>query len=521
MPMEFRYMSKKLEKLPFLILCFISSFCLLFGEEAKQPDTSATINHKFSETLHKVVINGKEVSYKATAGTLVTKDANNKPHAQFFFVSYTREDSEKSFDRPLTFCFNGGPGSSSVWLHIGAFGPKRVKLRESGDPLPPYQLVDNEFSLLDITDLVFIDPVSTGYSEPAPGVDPKAFHGVNEDVHSVAEFIRLYTTRFNRWDSPKFIAGESYGTTRAAGLAKYLDTTYNLKVNGLILVSSVLAFQSLDFDESNDLPYLLFLPSYTATAWYHNKLPQELQQKPLDDILALAEEFSLNDYALALLKGRRLEKEKRDNVIQKLAYFTGLSPDYINQSNLRVNVSQFTKELLRKRNLILGRFDSRFIGGSLDPLRKTADYDPSTDAVFGVFTATFNQYVRTDLKWEKDEPYKILADVWPWSFGEAENQYYSVASLLDEEMRRTPGLRVFVANGYYDLATPYFATEYTFDHMGLDGQLKDRVKMGYYDAGHMMYIHNPSLVKLSKDLHQFIKETLEKTEVGKTLDLSR
>ncbi len=378
--------------------------------------------------------------------------------------------------------------------------------------------MDNDLSLLDVTDLVFIDPISTGFSQPAPGVDSKQFHGVDEDIHSVAEFIRLYTTRNERWNSPKFLAGASYGTTRATGLAKYLDNTYNLKVNGLILISSALAFQSLKFDESNDLPYLLILPTYTSTAWYHHKLPPELQMKSLDAVTTESEQFALNDYALALLKGQNLDKESKEKIIQKIAYYTGLSPEYIEKSNMRIPISQFTKELLRKQNIILGRFDARVKGGSLDPLGKTADYDPSIDAVLGSFTAIFNQYVRADLKWEKDEEYKVLTNVWPWSFGGAENQYLSMADLLDEEMRRNPGMRVFVANGYYDLATPYFATEYTFDHMGMDGELKDRVKMGYYEAGHMLYIHYPSLVRLSKDVHQFIDETLSKQSGGKTLD---
>lgn len=465
--------------------------------------------HEFSETTHKITINGKKFPYKAVAGTLVLKDAENKSKAKIFFVSYSKDGVENQSSRPITFCFNGGPGSSSVWLHLGGFGPKRVKLTDQGEPVLPYQLSDNEYTLLEATDLVFIDPVSTGFSRTVPGESPKQYHGVDEDIKSIAEFIRLYTTHFSRWESPKFIAGESYGTTRAAKLALYLHDETKMYLNGLILVSSVLHFQSIDFSTNNDLPYIVFLPSYTAAAWYHKRLPQNLQDKSLDDVVAEVEKFALNDYSLAILKGDLLDKEKKDQVVEKLAYYTGLSSKYIEKNNLRVSLYRFVKELLNDDSLTIGRFDARFKGMDIDPVSNSMEYDPSTDVVFGVFTATFNEYVRRQLKWERDDSYYILANVWPWNYGNATNQYLNVSDALKEVMVRNTRLRVFVANGMYDLATPYFATEYTFNHMNLAPFLKDHVKMQYYDAGHMMYIHYPSLIKLTGDLKEFIQQTID------------
>ena len=462
----------------------------------------------FSETAHEVIINGEPIAYRAVAGTLILKDDKCKPKANIFFISYTKEGVADISQRPVTFCFNGGPGSSSVWLHLGILGPKRVSLNEDGEALPPYHLVDNEFSLLDATDLVFIDPVSTGFSRAIPPEDAKNFHGVEEDIKSVAEFIRLYMTRFNRWDSPKFIIGESYGTTRAAGLAGYLHDHYYVYVNGLVLISSVLNFQSIDFNAGNDLSYLLFIPSYTATAWYHKRLSPDLQANFLDTIEA-SREFVLNDYSVALFKGNLLSPTERNRIVGQLARFTGLSPEYIDRSNLRIDMMRFVKELLRDQRRTVGRFDSRFKGIDADAVGEHFEYDPSADAIFGAFTSTFNHYVKTDLKWTDDAHYKILTNVQPWDYGVATNQYLNFTDTLRGVMTKNSHLRVFVGNGYYDLATPFFATEFTFNHLGLDASLMSHVTMKHYDAGHMMYIYRPSLIKLKQDLATFYDQTLK------------
>ena len=453
-----------------------------------------------------------EVKYKAVAGTMLQKDEKGENKASVFYIAYTKEGEESNDKRPITFCFNGGPGSSSVWLHLGIFGPKRVQIVNEADIPPPYHLIDNQYSLLDQTDLVFIDPVSTGYSRPAPGEDVKQFHGVEEDVKSVAEFIRLFTTRNGRWDSPKFIAGESYGTTRAAGLAGYLHDEFSFYLNGVILVSSVLNFQTLD-DEGSDLGVMMFLPSYTATAWYHKKLAPELQ-KDLQATLREVETFVNSEYALALLKGDRIDDKTRKEIAQKLSRYTALPAAYIERANLRICMKRFAKQLLREQKRVVGRFDSRYIGIDRNACNDTTQDDPSAEAIFGLFTATFNQYIRSDLQWQKDDQYKILANVWPWNFGkDATNRYLDVATTLGEVMAKNPHLRVFVASGYYDLATPYFATNYTFNHLGLDPTLRDHVQMSYYDAGHMMYLHQPSLVKMKNDIQSFMQNALESAEV--------
>jgi carboxypeptidase C (cathepsin A) len=462
-----------------------------------------------SETQHTITLNGTKLEYKATAGTLTLKDDAGKPTASVFFIAYTKAGVEDLRKRPITFAFNGGPGSSSVWLHLGALGPKRVPVGDVGESVaPPYRLVENESTLLDLTDLVFIDPVSTGYSRPAPGQDAKQFHGVQEDVQSVGEFIRLYVTRFQRWPSPKFLAGESYGTTRAAGLVAHLQDRDGMDFNGVVLVSSVLNFETLRFDEGNDLPYILYLPSYTATAWYHKKLSAELQAD-LRKTLAEAEQFAEGDYTLALMKGSKLTPEARKEAAHKLARYTGLSEDYVLRSNLRIEAMRFMKELLRGERRTAGRYDSRFTGTDLDAVGEQSEYDPSYAAVQGPYTATFNAYVRSELKYERDLPYEILTGrVQPWNFGNARNRYLNVAGSLRQAMTKNRDLRVFVASGHYDLATPFAATDYTFDHLGLDAGLADHVTMAYYEAGHMMYLHKPSLQKLKKDLAAFYRSAV-------------
>ncbi len=485
------------------MICFFSS---AFADENKEENICEEKEEQ-SETKHEIIINGNPISYKAIAGNFLLKDEKCKSKASVFYITYIKEGTENQQNRPITFCFNGGPGSSAVWLHLGVLGPKRVFLNDNGDAIPPFHLIDNDYSILDDTDLVFIDPVSTGFSRAIPQEDAKKFHGVEEDVKSVAEFIRLYLTRYQRWESPKFIIGESYGTTRAAGLAGHLHDEQFIYVNGLVLISTVLNFQSIDFNAGNDLSYLLFLPSYTATAWYHKKLSPDLQAN-FHDTMQAARQFVINDYSLALFKGDLLKDQERSRIVNQLTRFTGLSSEYIERSNLRIDMFRFAKELLRDQRKTVGRFDSRFKGIDADAVGEHFEYDPSADAIFGAFTATMNQYIRTDLKWNKEGTYKILTNVQPWDYASS-NKYLNVADTLRSVMTKNPYLRVFVGNGYYDLATPFFATEYTFNHLGLDPSISHHVTMRHYEAGHMMYIHHPSLIKLKADLASFYRETLK------------
>jgi carboxypeptidase C (cathepsin A) len=479
------------------------------GEEAAAPV------EKLSKTQHTVVINGEEIRYTATAGTLLLKaeeegddkDAKGeKPKASVFFVAYSKDNVDDVIQRPLTFSFNGGPGSSSVWLHLGVLGPRRVEMGDVGHLLPPpYTLVDNEYSLLDVTDLVFIDPVTTGYSRVVPGEKTDQFHSFEKDIESVGEFIRLYTTRFERWKSPKFLIGESYGTTRAAGLSGHLQDRHGMFLNGLMLVSAILNFQTVHFVPGNDLPYILFLPTFTATAWYHKRLPEDLQ-KDLYSALINVEAFALGDYTLALMKGDALTDDERQEIVDELARYTGLSPEYIEQTNLRPEDHRFVKELHRDQRRTVGRLDSRFLGIDRDAAGENVDHDPSLTAIMGPYTATLNDYVRSELEFESDLPYEILTSrVRPWGYDKHQNQYLNVGETLREAMSKNPHLKVFVANGYYDLATPYFATQFTFNHLGLDPSLRDNISMAFYEAGHMMYVHRPSLAQLKQDLANFVR----------------
>jgi len=468
-----------------------------------------------SETQHKVIINGEEIAYTATAGTLILKEEDDEENeegevakASIFYIAYTKDDVEDPQTRPLTFSFNGGPGSSSVWLHLGVLGPRRVVMTDDGYQTPPGRLVDNGYSLLDKTDLVFIDPVSTGYSRAVPGEKPKQFHDVKKDIESVGEFVRMYSTRAGRWASPKFLIGESYGTTRAAGLAGYLLDRHGMHLNGIMLISCALNFLTLRFDPGNDLPNILFLPTYTATAWYHQKLSGDLQ-KDLYKTLAEVEEFASGDYALALMKGDTISHEDKDRIAQRLSAYTGLSTEYIHKTSLRIEIHRFIKELLREQRRTVGRLDSRFTGIDRDAAGEKSEFDPSYAIIQGPYTSSLNHYVRTELGFESDLPYEILTGrVQPWSYDEFQNQYVNVAETLRNAMSKNPKMKVFVANGYYDLATPYYATKYTFAHLGLDENLHPNISMGFYEAGHMMYIHHPSLVQLKSDLSGFIDSVI-------------
>ncbi len=492
-------------------------------EKTEQPEAKATPKEPpvdvISQTSHSITIGGRDLAYTAIAGRIILKAEDEKEgekaKAAVFFIAYLLDRPEGATEadhvatRPITFSFNGGPGSSSVWLHLGVLGPRRVVLERDGQPLPPpYELVDNEFTLLDKTDLVFIDPVTTGFSRAVPGEKDKQFHGFKPDIESVGDFIRLFTSRYRRWGSPRFLIGESYGTTRAAGLSGYLQERHGLYLNGIMLVSVVLNFMTLAFDQGNDLPYILFLPTYAATARYHHRLSGEWQTE-LGQALAEVEAFALGEYATALLQGDALDSDSRRQLAERLARYTGLSVDYIEQSDLRINIHRFVKELLRDQRRTVGRLDSRYTGIDRDAAGEFHEFDPSLALIQGPYTGTFNDYIRRELQFESDLPYEVLTRrVHPWSYEQNQNSYVNVGETLRKAMSMNPHLKVLVANGYYDLATPYLATKYTFNHLGLDETLRGNITMTFYEAGHMMYIHDPSLAQLKQDLDAFMDGTL-------------
>lgn len=480
---------------------------------APRPELAA--EQELAVTRHQAMIGGKRIDYTTHTGYLALHDEGGSHRANIFFTAYIRDGVANRGERPITFAFNGGPGAASIWLHMGGLGPKRVRVADPGamtrfdpnDPqLPPFELVSNEHSWLDFTDLVFIDPVGTGYSRAAPGVKPNEFWGYMEDIEYLAETIRQLTTRFERWGSPKFLAGESYGTTRVSGLSNHLQERHGMHLNGIILISAVLNFQTIRFAVGNDLPYLLIMPTFTATAWYHKRLPAELQQD-LERTLAEAEEFVYGDYARALLMGDKMPADERARVVARYARLTGLSPEFVERSNLRISTAAFTKELRRADRRTVGRLDSRFVGIDRESAAERGEYDPSySGAIMGPFTAMFNDYVRRELKYTNDLSYEVRGRVQPWEM--SQNGYRNVAEDLRQAMSINPYLRVFVGAGYYDLATPYFGMEYTVATMQLDPAQRGQVDFQYYPAGHMYYIHEPSLVKFKTDIMNFYRTTL-------------
>jgi carboxypeptidase C (cathepsin A) len=469
-------------------------------------------------THHSITVGGKTLSYTATAGYLEQPDYEGKPKANVFYVSYVKDEDPGQpplKPRPVAFCFNGGPGSSSVWLHMGAIGPRRVDFADANEkpgepswPVPPYRTVDNEYTWLDAADLVFIDPVSTGYSRPVEGESANQFHGLNEDIRWVGDFIRLWTTKNKRWDSAKFLAGESYGTTRAAGLSGYLQGTHGMYLNGIVLISPVLNFQTIEFDAGNDTPYWLYLPTYTATAWYHHKLDGDLQ-KDLPKAVDEARKFANAEYLLALGMGDAMTDKERDAIAVKLAKFTGLSKAFCERAHLRIDLGAFDKELLRDQGRTVARLDGRYEGIDHDGNGNGPDYDASYSATQGAFTAALNSYVRAELGYENDRPYEILTGrVHPWSYSSANNRYAEVAGTLASAMTQNPSLRVLVCSGYYDGATPFHAATYTIDHLGLDPSLRGHISQAFYECGHMMYIRHADLVKLREDVRRFMDAAL-------------
>lgn len=458
-------------------------------------------------TKHEIKVGERTLKYTVTTGMMPIRNREGVTEAQIFFMAYTLDGAGPAAQRPLMFSFNGGPGSSSVWLHLGALGPKRVRMLDDGQmPAPPYQLVENEHTWLDATDLVFIDPVGTGYSRAANQQAASRFFSLNGDLESVGEFIRMYLTRYERWSSPLFLVGESYGTTRASGLSGYLINR-GIAFNGIVLVSTVMNFATIRFAPGNDLAFQLIFPSYAATAWYHKKLPADLQRQPLRTVLNEVEKWVESEYAIALAKGDRMTPQERQAVIAKMARYSGLSPEFIDNCNLRIELGQFNKELLRSERRTTGRLDSRFKGIDASAAGDRPDFDPSQSAIRPPYTATFNNYVRTELGYKSDLEYYILGGgigLWNWGVN---NGYADTSTSLRSAFNQNPYLKVFVASGYYDMATPYYAANYTLDHMGLDPSLRKNITVKYYEAGHMMYIDVKSLAQLKRDVVAFIQES--------------
>ncbi|HMD15889.1 MAG TPA: hypothetical protein VKH18_04410 [Terriglobales bacterium] len=458
-------------------------------------------------THHQIALNGKTFSYTATAGRLPLKRGDGKTEAEMFFVAYTL-DGQDAGKRPLTFSFNGGPGSASVWLHMGALGPKRVVLQSNGFmPAAPYRLEDNPDTLLDRSDIVMVDAMATGYSRAATAELTKKFLGVTGDLQAFGEFIRLYISRYDRWSSPLFLLGESYGTTRAAGIAGYLDD-HGIAFNGVTLLSMAVDFQTLEWNNSNDLPYFLLVPTFNMIAGYHHKLSADLTQ----DLAKTREEvvhWSSNDYALALGKGDALTAEERRKIVDQLSRYIGLRPEVIEAHDLRIDVPTFTKELLLDRKLITGRLDGRFSSPNPGDERF---YDPTSAAILPPYTSAFNNYLRTELNYKSDMPYRVFAYDQPgfqnWEWGNAEKGFPSTAGGLRSAMIKNPYMKVLVMEGYYDLATPFAAANWTMDHLNLDAQFRQNVSYATYNAGHMVYIDRAEHNKMKKDLVDFMEKCL-------------
>jgi carboxypeptidase C (cathepsin A) len=483
----------------------------------ESPAPAAEPKERLVETMHKGRFGGTEISYRALAGELTLRDEAEKPKALMFYVAYLAQ-GPRSAERPITFLFNGGPGSSSIWLHLGAFGPKRVRVDEAGIPgPPPYGLDDNPSSLLDLTDLVFVDPISTGYSRPLPGEKAEPYHEVHGDVEAMGDFIRRFLTRHGRWDSPLFLAGESYGTIRASGLADVLMRRHNIYCNGLVLLSPALNEMAFREDAGNDLPYVLYVPAFAATAWYHHRLEPALQARTLEAVMSEARDFALGPYSRALLLGAALPAGERQTIVAQLARLTGLKPEKIDHEDLRVGNQDFTTELLKDDHMQLGLLDSRYTGfpnhlasEGYSPVYQYSLADPLTASVDGAFSSAFQQYLRRDLHYETEMSYEALAlpVAAGWDYSQVTNRYLYAADNLRSAISANPDLQVFAASGLFDLVTTSLATRYTMDHLGIDPRLRGNVSISYYPAGHMMYMHEPSLRQLKADLTRFYQTTL-------------
>jgi carboxypeptidase C (cathepsin A) len=479
------------------------------GKPADAP--AAPAKEESSVTEHVAKIGSQSIPYKATAATILLKNDKDEPTALMYFTAYTRSDVKDLSQRPIAFVYNGGPGSSSLWLHMGSFSPKRVQVTDADvSPAGPYKLNDNPYCLLDKTDLVFIDPIGTGFSHAVGKAQDKDFWGVDEDVKSIAQMINSYISRNDRWNSPKFLIGESYGTFRSAALSNYLQNNDGMYFNGIVLISSVLDLGTLSFNPGEDMPYVFYLPSYAATAWYHKML----KDRPADvkPFIEEARNFALTEYLTALNKGDKLSAAEKADIAKKISHFTGLNEDYIIKGDIRISLPQFMKELQRSRGLTTGRLDARFSGFSYDLLGEYAEFDPQDTAITGPFTAVFNNYVRTELKFGQDKVYHSGSNQanqqWNWKHDAGQNFGFpgspNVEGDLIQALIVNPRLKVEIENGYYDLATPFFATEFTVDHLGLPEKLQKNISLQYYGAGHMMYVREEDLATLKTNVANFI-----------------
>ncbi|MBV8910896.1 MAG: hypothetical protein JOZ89_09060 [Gammaproteobacteria bacterium] len=469
-----------------------------------------------SVTTHRLNVPGKSFDYTASAGTEIVRDDEDKPIASIGYVAYARRDVRDSAARPILFAFNGGPGSSSLWLHMGVLGPRRVLVSDSSPTPPgPYRTADNQFGVLDHSDLVMIDPVGTGLSHAVCDHKDDEFWSVDPDIDSVSRFIAQYLSDNNRWTSPKYLLGESYGTTRAAAIVNYLRSRRSLAFNGLILVSVATDIEAV-FAElpGNDRPYAVYLPGYAAVAWYHHALPN--QPAGLEPFLTEVRRYAMGPFTAALLKGDALSDAERDEVAQKMHEYTGLPVQYLKDADLRVSENAFAHELLRSRRLTIGRLDGRFTGPTPDPLAKETDYDPQSEAISAAYAAAFLDYYHGELKFGQGSTYRTtnfsIGEKWKWAHDTDRGKQALVNSGVDlaEALFKDANLRVLVLNGYYDLATPFSATEYVMTHLGVTPGLAGRIDMRYYEAGHMMYVNPPSLAKMKRDIDTFIDATVRK-----------
>jgi carboxypeptidase C (cathepsin A) len=480
----------------------------------EQPGTSSSTprheiagpaEEKISQTSHSIRLDGREIKYTATAGTLPIRLDNGQTAARMFFVAYTK-DGEDARVRPLSFLYNGGPGAATIWLHMGSFAPKHVRMADEGfQPAPPYTLEENENSLIDVSDLVFVDAIDTGYSRVTSGVDNQQFHGQSGDLRAFGEFIGTYLRTYSRWPSPKYLIGESYGTIRSAGLAQEIQQRHGIELNGIVLVSSLLSYQTLSPAPNNDVAYAALIETYAADAWYHKKLPPDLQGQTLRQVVDQARTFAWGEYMTALTKGNTLTEAERTTLAQKLARTTGLSQQFILNANLRVTADRFRKELLRDKRLTIGRLDGRFTSLDADAVGERQEFDISNTALQGPYTAMFQDYLKNELKWESDLHYPTSGNVRPWTYDQ--NRYMDMTEPLRSAMAHNPFLKVFVAIGYYDMATIMGGAEFNFTHLAYDKQVTDRVSYGYYEAGHMIYIRPSAHKALKTDVVRFIQGT--------------
>lgn len=467
-----------------------------------------------STTSHTARIDGKVITYKALAGTMQLRNNDDEPIALHGFTAYIKEGVTDPKTRPISFVFNGGPGSSSIWLHMGVIGPKRAVVNDPGfTPAAPYTLEDNNSSILDVTDIVMMDPIGTGLSHAIGKAKNKDFWGVDQDIKMISQFIKQFVTEQDRWNSPKYLIGESYGTFRNAGVVYYLQENMGMAMNGVVMVSAVFDLRTLVFAQGDDISYVMNLPTYSATAWYHNKVPNK--PASLEAFLKESRDFAKGEYTTALMEGDKLAGEARQRIVDRLSYFTGLSKEYLEKADLRVSEPEFTEELLREERKTVGRLDSRFTGINQDPLHQYSIYDPQSSAISPGYTALFMDYYYNTLKVSKTNTYYTSAYArqgfdWDWKHainGAGFPTPPNTGTDMSIAMSRNPYLKILILNGLYDLATPFYGVEYSIDHLGLEKELKHNIIMKYYEAGHMMYTHRPSLEQFKKETAEFILQT--------------